>query len=218
MTRNIFVYLILFSISILNARSQTTNYNLPRLAAQNKIKVINREVTTAGNDSISSIHLSSKENDGVAWIDGLEFSNGIIEIDMKGKDILQQSFVGIAFHGVDEKTLDVVYFRPFNFQSTDTLRVSHAVQYASHPQYPWAILRDKFPGQYEKSIYPAPAPNAWFHVKLVVTYPLIKVFVNNNANGCLTVQQLNERTTGKLGLWVGNNSDGDFANLAITKQ
>ena len=216
MTKSIAVYFILFT-SILNVRAQTSSYNLSKLAAQNKIKVINRELTTA-NDSISSVHLSSKENDGVAWIDGLDFSNGIIEIDLKGKDILQQSFIGIAFHGVDERTLDAVYFRPFNFQSTDSVRNAHAVQYVSHPDFPWHILREKYPAQYERPVLPSPKPNAWFHVKIVVTYPQIKVFVNNKPEACLTVQQINKRTTGMLGLWVGNNSDGDFANLAITNQ
>jgi len=177
--RSIFVYFTLFIISILNANSQTTNYNLTKLAVQNNIKVVNRELRTSANDSINIIHLSSNESDGVAWIEGLEFSNGIIEIDTKGKDIFHPSFIGIAFHGVDEKTLDVVYFRPFNFKSRDTIHRSYAVQYASHPEYPWAVLRDQFPGQYEKSIFPAPNPNAWFHVKIVVTYPQIKVFANN---------------------------------------
>jgi len=41
--------------------------------------------------------------------------------------------VGIAFHGSDNKTLDAIYFRPFNFQSTDPVRKIHAVQYVSHP-------------------------------------------------------------------------------------
>jgi hypothetical protein len=119
--------------------------------------------------------------------------------------------------GVDEKKPDIVYFRPFNFQTSDSLRRTHAIQYASHPDYPWPVLRNSFPGNYEKAISPATDPNAWFHAKIIVTYPNIKVFVNNNSAACLDVRKLNERTTGKFGLWVGNNSDGDFANLTITK-
>jgi hypothetical protein len=218
MTRAFAFFFILFSNSILNARAQASNYNLPKLAVQNKIKVINRERSIATNDNVSSVHLSSKDNDGVSWNDGFEFSNGIIEIDLKGKDILQQNFIGIAFHGVDEKTLDAVYFCPFNFQSTDSIGKTHAEQYVSHPYFPWQIWREKYSVIYEQPILTSSDPNTWFHLKIVVIYPQIRVFVNNNTASCLTGQHLNKRTTGMLGLWVGNSSEKDFANLTITKQ
>ena len=31
---------------------------------------------------------------------GIEFSNGSIELDLKGKEIQGASFIGVAFHGV----------------------------------------------------------------------------------------------------------------------
>src|ERR1700722_18765388 len=73
--------------------------------------------------------LSAAEGDGVAWINNLELTNGAIEVDIKGKDTFQLSFVGIAFHGVDDSTFEAVYFRPFNFHSPDPVRKTHAVQY-----------------------------------------------------------------------------------------
>src|SRR5258708_6128181 len=195
---------------------QAKKYDLADLLKQNKIKVVNREITTSTGNA-NGIHLSSKENDGVAWIEGLEFSNGTIEIELKGKDVLQHSFIGIAFHGEDLKTLDAVYFRPFNFQSTDSIRKIHSVQYVSHPEFRWQVLREKYNDKYEKSILPPPNPNSWFHVKIVVESPRIKVFVNNSTTACLVVEKLNKRKSGRLGLWVGNTSDGDFANMVITK-
>jgi hypothetical protein len=44
------------------------------------------------------------------------------------------------------------------------------------------------------------------------------VYVNNNSNPDLVVEQLNDRRDGNLGFWVGNGSDGDFADLKITMQ
>jgi hypothetical protein len=44
----------------------------------------------------------------------------------------------------------------------------------------------------------------------------VKVYVNGNPEPCLSIDKLNDRKTGKIGLWVGNGSDGDFANLQIT--
>jgi hypothetical protein len=212
--KNLTIYIIL--ICPILVFGQAKKYDLADLLKQNKIKVVNREIATS-TDNASGIHLSAKENDGVAWIEGLEFSNGTIDIDLKGKDFLQHSFIGIAFHGEDLKALDAVYFRPFNFQSTDAVRKIHSVQYVSHPEFPWQVLREKYNGKYEKSIVPPPNPNSWFHVKIVVETPRIKVYVNNSTTACLEVEKLNNRNSGKLGLWVGNTSDGDFANMVITK-
>jgi len=164
------------------------------------------------------IRFSKNNGDGIAWLKGVEFSNGIIELDIRGKDLMQQSFVGVAFHGINNETLDVIYFRPFNFQSMDPVRKIHAVQYISHPDYTWSVLREKHSGQYEKAVTPAPDGNDWFHAKIVVQYPKVTVYVNGNSEPSLVVDKLNDRKTGKIGLWVGNNSDGDFANLQITNR
>jgi hypothetical protein len=43
----------------------------------------------------------------------------------------------------------------------------------------------------------------------------IQVFVNNDSKSSLVVKPLNNYTTGKIGFWVGNNSDDDFSNLII---
>src|ERR1017187_621430 len=52
------------------------------------------------------------------------------------------SGLGIAFHGEDTSTYDAVYFRPFNFNTTDPVRKIHAVQYVSMPDNPWFRLRN----------------------------------------------------------------------------
>jgi hypothetical protein len=116
---------------------------------------------------------------------------------------------------MDEKTFDAVYFRPFNFRTDDPVRKIHAVQYVSTPDYTWEVLREKFNGKYEKAVTPAPYPNEWFHVKITIKSPQVTVYVNGNQEACLTIEKLNNRASGKIGLWVGNNSAGDFANLQI---
>src|SRR5262245_24713678 len=70
---------------------------------------------------------------GLVWLTGIHFSKGTIDVDLRGKDVVQQSFLGIAFHGVDTTTHDIIYFRPFNFRSADPVRKIHAVQYVSEP-------------------------------------------------------------------------------------
>jgi hypothetical protein len=42
------------------------------------------------------------------------------------------------------------------------------------------------------------------------------VFVDGAATPCLEADDLGEAKTGGVALWVGNGSDGSFANLSIT--
>lgn len=182
----------------------------------NGLEIFNRTISAFSDNGKKGIRFSKSANDGIAWLKGVEFSNGTIELDIRGKDVFQQSFVGVAFHGLDNETLDAVYFRPFNFQSTDPVRKIHAVQYVSQPDNSWPVLREKQNGKYEKAVVPAPNGNEWFHAKIVIQYPHVAVYVNGNPEPSLSIDKLNSRKTGKIGLWVGNNSDGDFANLQIT--
>src|SRR5205823_4137338 len=110
------------------------------------------------------------------------------------------------FHGVDEQTFDDVYFRPFNFKTDDTARRAHSVQYESHPSFTWDRLRADRPDQFERGIATPPDPNGWFHARVVLAYPSVKVFVNDIASPVMDVKQLSDRKTGWVGVWVGNGS------------
>ena len=179
------------------------------------VQVFNRRVSSLSDGTRKGLRLSESPGDGVAYLRGIELGNGTIEFDLKGKDVQGQSFVGVAFHGVDSSTYDAIYFRPFNFKAEDPARRSHAVQYISHPTYTWLKLRAERPGIFEQPVNPAPDPNAWFHVRVVVASPKVSVFVGDAKEPCLVVTRLNDRTNGLVGLWVGNNSGGDFADLKI---
>ena len=182
------------------------------------LQVFNRTATSFTEGSRTGVRLSEAANNGVAFLRGVELANGTIELDIRGKDVQGQSFVGVAFHGADDSTYDAVYFRPFNFRTDDSARHSHAVQYVSHPAYPWQKLRAEHPGEYEKSVTPAPDPSGWFHVRVVVASPKVSVFVADATEPSLVVSQLSHRGKGRVGLWVGNGSDGDFANLTIVRK
>ena len=197
-------------------QKKTIEPNLAELGDGKGLKVFNRTVTSLDEGAKKGLRLSESANDGVAYLQGIEFTNGIIGFDVRGKDVPQQSFVGVAFHGVDGATYDAIYFRPFNFKAEDPARRIRAVQYISHPTYTWQKLRTEHPGKYEKAVSPVPDPNSWFHVRVVVASPKVSVFVEDAKEPCLVVDQLSDRKKGLVGLWVGNGSSGDFANLKIT--
>jgi hypothetical protein len=188
------------------------------LSATKNFTVINRNITVANNEGKAIVHLDAKPGDGVAWLNNTNFTTGIIEFDLKGKNVLQQSFVGIAFHGINDSTYEAIYFRPFNFGSDDTVRKNHSVQYISMPQYDWFYLRENSPGKYENALTKAVEANQWFHVRIAVSNDQVEVFVNSDDKHSLIVKSLSKNATGKIGFWVGNNSDGDFANLTITNK
>ena len=179
------------------------------------MKVFNRSVSSLNDGARKGVRLSENPAEGVAYLRGIEFTNGTIEFDVRGKDVQQQSFVGVAFHGVDGTTYDAIYFRPFNFRAVDPARRIHAVQYISHPTYTWQKLRTEQLGKFEQAVNPVPDPNAWFHVRVVVASPRVSVFVGDAKEPSLVVDQLSDRKKGLIGLWVGNNSGGDFANFRI---
>jgi acetyl esterase/lipase len=178
----------------------------------------NRAIITLIENEREFIRFSEGQGIGTAWLNDKTFSEGIIEFDVRGRDELQKSFVGIAFHGTDEKHYEAVYFRPFNFNVADEVRSVHAIQYCYEPNFGFDTLRKTRYDEFEAAIGVANISKTdWFHAKIEVDNGRIKVFVNNQDKASLDVPTLNTSTkTGKIGFWVGNNSNGDFTNLKIS--
>lgn len=180
-------------------------------------EVVNRTPSALNEAGKTGVRLSAGTDAGVAWLEGKNFREGTIEFDVRGKDEFQKSFVGIAFHGADNRTYEAVYFRPFNFRSTDPVRRVHAVQYVFEPHFGFQKLRDTRKDEFESAIRPVPEPTGWIHAKIETRAGRVKVYVNGAAAPCLDVPTLNPAPTGqRIGFWVGNNSDGEFANLNLS--
>lgn len=213
-TQYIFFILIFFSIHNLFAQENIITPDLTKIVSGDGWRVVNREpeiITENGQTCIYFEH--HNQQGGIAWLENFEFTNGVIEVDIKGKKIRGGSFLGIAFRGLNDSTYDAVYFRPFNFSVSE--QKGQSVQYISHPKYTWYSLRNDYPGQYENSIIPPPDPDNFFHAKIVVDKPKVKVYVNDIKEPSLVVDELSDRTGGKIGLWMDFVSDGTFANLKI---
>ena len=209
------VTLSLCTHSRIAGQTRTIETDLLALDDGKGLNASKRTITRITDGARTGVRLSEAEGEGPAYLPGVEFANGTLELDIRGKDVQGASFVGVAFHGVDATTYDAIYFRPFNFKTDDQARVLRAVQYISHPAHPWQKLRAERPGQYEKPVKPVPDPNAWFHARAVVASPKVSVFVGDGKEPCLTVDQLSDRRKGLVGVWVGNTSGGDFANFKI---
>ncbi len=214
----IIISIILFVCGFSFAQVETIVPDLSQITNEDYWGIYNRVATPKEENGNTAVYLNGQEGDGFMWLKDFDFDNGIIEADIKGKNVQGNSFVGIAFHGVNDSTYDVIYFRPFNFLSEDSVRKAHSVQYISHPVYTWYKLRKEHLGKYENTVNPVPDPNSFCHAKIIVEKPKVSVFVNNAEEPSLFVNVLSDRTGGWVGLWTGNYSDGTFSNLEIFKK
>ncbi len=189
--------------------------DLAEWLAAGKVRAVNRDVTKL-QGSPGGVHLSEKAGPGVAWIEGSDFAEGTIELDIRGRNVPQQSFVGVAFHGKDDNTYEAVYLRPFNFRTDDPARHEHAVQYVALPDYDWPRLRKEFPEEFENPVDKSVEPTDWVPVRVVVKGKTIQVYAGKVTSPTLEVRKLGQQDRGMIGLWAGNTSDGDFANLRVT--
>ncbi len=217
-SKNISLLVVLSMASFCVQAQITKKYDLADLLKKGLLAPYHRTASLLDDPFHKGIKLDEKVGEGVVWLKDVTFSNGTIEIDLRGKDVPQGSFIGMAFHAVNDSTFDGIYFRPFNFQAKDSIRKIHAVQYISHPDFTWKKLREERNGIFEKGLVNPPDPNVWFHARIEVKDNSVYVYVNDDKSPSLTVTKLNARKSGKLGIWVGAGSGGDFANLVIVSR
>src|SRR4051812_35562327 len=115
-------------------------------------QLIHAQAEPAEKDGQPALRLVSEGDSangvvGLVLPRGLAFDTGTLEIDLKGRNVRQRSFLGVAFNVVDEKTFEAVYFRPFNFKADEPFR-GRAVQYIAWPANTWEHLRKTEPGRF----------------------------------------------------------------------
>jgi hypothetical protein len=194
---------------------EIVRFDLRDLFQKDGLTVFNRHVEPVSDPLKNGLVLSEEYGEGLVWINGVSFSTGAIEVDLKGQNVFQRSFLGIAFRGVDDSTFDAIYFRPFHFLSLDSVRRTRCVQYISLPRYTWQRLREEHNGIYEHVVDPAPDPDNWFHLRIVVRKDEALVYVNHAESPSLHVQLLSDRKQGMIGLYTADRSGGSFGNLSI---
>src|SRR6266511_2836433 len=154
------------------------------------------------------------ESPMLAWIEGLDFSNGIIEAEIAGAPASgalagARGFVGIAFRlQIDNKTegtktYDAFYLRPTNGRAEDQERRNHAAQYISHPDWTWFRLRKETPSRYES--YVDLVPGEWTKVRIEVRGDHARLFVRDAPQPTLIVNDVKPGASAKGGiaLWLG---------------
>lgn len=160
--------------------------------------------------------------DHLAIVDGVDFANGTIEVDLAGEPASgaaggARGFVGVAFRvQPDRRTYDCFYLRPTNGRADDQERRNHTAQYISHPEHTWSALREKTPSRYESYVDIVPA--AWIRVRIEVDGAKARLFVNGVEQPTLLVNDVKTGAAGRgaVALWFEGSTVAHFANLKIT--
>ena len=159
--------------------------------------------------------------DRLVVLDTPVFGDGVIEAWISGAPTATagataRGFVGMAFRMHDEAKLEAVYLRPTNGRADDQLRRNHAVQYISHPDYPWERLRAEAPAKYET--YVDLEPGRWTHVRIAVEGPKARLYVDRAEQPTMIVSDLKHgaRAKGAVALWIGPGTLAHFGDVRVT--
>jgi hypothetical protein len=208
-----------FATVAARADSKVITPDLAGMAAGKGWTITNATAETAEVDGKRGVHLVAEGDSangvvGLVLADGVEFTTGVIELDLKGKNVRGRSFLGVAFNVAGEKTFEAVYFRPFNIKAEGEFK-SRAVQYVNWPEHTWEQLRKNQPGKFEGAVNSVPDPDKWFHARIEVSEKQVRVFTNDAKEPCLTVERfLDAKKSKRVGLFV-DSADGYYANLKI---
>jgi hypothetical protein len=212
---------------------------LPAMAEQDAVTLPLRDAATvrphhvtitavryAGSDALE-VRLTGPyrgpDTDTFAFVPGLDFHDGTIEVDVAGSPLPDappgaRGFVGIAFRidtGGDDFSCEGFYIRPTNARAEEQVRRNHSTQYFSYPGYDFDRLRREAPEQYEA--YADLMPGEWTHLRIEVSGTAARFYIGAAAQPTLVVRDLKHGAAahGTVGLFVDNGTDGHFRNLTI---
>jgi len=221
MKRNFLFVIILFLIfeNGLPAQSITLNENNiePVNVTMSIEKLMDKQVVKVIKDS------SIKEFDEPTFvrIKAINFENGTIEVKvlsrlLKDAPDYARGFIGIAFRINDSNTkFESIYIRPVNARVDDQVRRNHSIQYYSYPDYKFDRLRKESPEKYES--YSDMEMNKWITMRIEVKDAQAKLFLNNNTQPSLIVNDLKHGAddSGAIALWVEGGTEGYFSDLKV---
>src|SRR3982750_392109 len=97
---NINLYLAAIACAAMTASAQSSeSLDLTAVGKDPRWKISGRTASVVDAQGKRALKISEGEGMGVVWLDGYDFANGVIEIDMLGRSQpVQGSFLGVAFH------------------------------------------------------------------------------------------------------------------------
>lgn len=216
-------FLIVMIISELKAQKiiDLTNTNLKAVHTFMTLEKMDGEkvVRVVKNPAVKKI-----DEPNFVRIDHLNLTNGIIEVKVLSRILADASdfargFIGIAFHINDSNSnFESIYIRPLNARVEDQIRRNRSIKYFLYPDYKYQRLRKEFQNKYES--YADMALNEWIQLRLEVQGQKAKLYINNNKQPSLIVNdlKLGSDEAGAIGLFVDVGTEGYFKDLKVYLQ
>jgi len=214
------IALLILNASTVLAQGSNDGYHFSSVTDPSRWTLINVDAESVNVDGKTAIHLQSHGDSanrviGLAALVEQKLLTGVVEVDLKGKSLRGNSFLGIAFNVPDANKFEAIYFRLFNFNVDPPFR-ERGVQYISWPGNSWEHLRKTYPNTFENRVSNVPDADGWFHARIELTEKQVRVFVNAAPEPSLVVTRLAVGDARRsLGLFV-DTSDGYYANLRVT--
>lgn len=189
------------------------NMSITNIDGKKAVRV-SKDTAAKGADLPTYVRLNNTDN----------FTNGTIEVMLLSRLLpnagdFARGFIGLAFRiNKDNSKFECIYIRPANGRAEDQLRRNHSTQYFSYPDYKFDRLRKEAEGKYES--YADMGLNEWIKMKIVVKDAHAKLYLNNNPQPVLIVNdlKLGPASSGAIGLWVDGGTDAFFRDIKVVKE
>lgn len=141
---------------------------------------------------------------GIAIVDDIEATDGIIEYDVAFPD--ERGFVGVIWRFQDPKNFEKFYIRPHQSGNPDASQYTPVINGMTAWQlYPQYGKRISFP--YDE----------WIHVKVVISGPSTEIYVGDMNEPALFIDELkSDFASGKVGVETENFAAAYFTNFSFT--
>ena len=152
-----------------------------------------------------AVRLDSRPGPGLAWVEGLRFSVGKIDLNIAAAP----QDVGIAFHVQNEREFEAICFHVGNEAQDEGESQRVVVRYLSTDPDRNANHEAQFDLPYSKS-------GEWFKVRTSISKEVVAVFISGGNIPILSVDNSGRGAVyGSVGLWIGPGSSALVADFRI---
>ena len=158
--------------------------------------LVNRAASSVEYRNQRAVRLDSRPGAGLAWVEGLRFSVGKIDLNIAA---VKQD-VGIAFHVRNEREFEAICFHVGNEAQHEGESQPVVVRYLSTGPDRDANHEARFDLPYSQS-------GEWFKVRITISKEVIAVFISGGNIPTLSVYASGGGGVyGSVGLWIGPGS------------
>lgn len=144
---------------------------------------------------------------GIAFLNDLDFLNGIIEFDMAVPN--ERGFMGAVWRLQDRRNYEEFYVRPHQSGNPDANQYTPVFNGLAS----WQLYYGEGYGQPVNYLF-----DEWMHIKIIISGQSGEVYIMDMENPALVIYDMKrDLQRGKIGIEAGNFAPGRFADFQFTQ-